>query len=71
MSIEAADIATVDGVANDVFLVDGECDTKELELPQPAVVDDAALLRPAAAQPAARLNPAGATPLAGPLRCGA
>jgi predicted amino acid-binding ACT domain protein len=30
LSIEAAGIATVDGVASDVFLVDGECDTAGL-----------------------------------------
>jgi predicted amino acid-binding ACT domain protein len=32
LSIEAAGIATVDGMASDVFLVDGECDTADLEL---------------------------------------
>ena len=32
MSIEAAGIDTVDGVASDVFLVDGECDTGALAL---------------------------------------
>jgi hypothetical protein len=30
LSIEAAGIATVDGVASDVFLVDGDCDTGRL-----------------------------------------
>ncbi len=30
VSIEAADIATADGTANDVFLVDGDCDTELL-----------------------------------------
>jgi hypothetical protein len=30
ISIEAADIATDDGTANDVFLIEGECDTVAL-----------------------------------------
>jgi len=30
VSVEAASISTVDGVAKDVFLVDGECDVDEL-----------------------------------------
>jgi len=47
LSIEAAGIATDDGVANDVFLVDGEVDTKLLEahLSRPAVRSCARLLR--------------------------
>ena len=47
LSIEAAGIATDDGVANDVFLVDGEVDTKQLEqhLSRPAGHSCARLLR--------------------------
>lgn len=31
LSVEAASISTIDGTAKDVFLVDGDCDTRELE----------------------------------------